>query len=70
MKCPMIMIGGGSRSWYPDREQDSCIKEECAWWHEGNQCCAILTIAQGSVYAHKALLDIARKTPLGNGMRL
>jgi len=31
--CPMRKSGG------------PCVKDECAWWHDYDDCCAVLSVA-------------------------
>ena len=41
MRCPLILVG---RTWGEEekgKEGDRCLKEECAWWDEKIQMCAV-----------------------------
>jgi len=42
------------------------MKRVCAWCGKtlGYRCCSILTLAQGSIYIHKAALSIERELTL------
>lgn len=63
MKCP---LQNRLVSFTPEKygyEMGECLQEECAWWLEENDCCAILTLAQGSTYIHRAVLDLVNKMP-------
>jgi len=61
VKCPLLqryLIQGEDNAL---EALDNCLQEECAWWYRENECCSMLTLAQGSTYIHKALLDIANR---------
>jgi hypothetical protein len=36
--CPLILMSHGST-------YSECIKNQCAWWDEEKQCCAILHLS-------------------------
>ena len=60
MKCPLSKNICEEGSYPPDMEYKNCLEGECAWWYAENNTCALLTLAQGSVYVHKALLDMSK----------
>lgn len=70
MKCPVLTFMSHTANGSAAPLYLNCIEEECAWWYDENIRCSIPTIAQGSKYIHKAVLDIAKKTPLGSDLRL
>ncbi len=41
VKCPLGLVGSTMRAF----GHLDCMKEQCAWWDEQNQCCYIRTIA-------------------------
>ena len=58
MKCPLLQRYLIQEHPLEKDIIDDCLKDECAWWYEDNQCCAVLTIAQGAVYQHLAILAL------------
>ena len=58
MKCPLFraanIVNDTDFTW----SGDDCLKEDCAWWLKENQSCALLTIAQGHTYIHRALVNL------------
>ena len=64
MKCPLTYDAYSSEDGQRVGEWDSCLEAECAWWYKDNSCCSILTLAQGSIYIHKAALSIERELTL------
>lgn len=56
MKCPMIVKYDTEELPIENPIPVDCIKEDCAWWHETNQSCAIPMIAEGMVFIQRAIL--------------
>ena len=46
MKCPLIIAGYNATRAGDLAYRGDCLKEECAWWDDGEPGCAILTIAR------------------------
>ena len=46
MKCPLITAGLMADHETSITSSFDCLKEECAWWDEHTQKCAVLTIAK------------------------
>lgn len=63
MKCPLLAHKTYIEDDWPTQVYEDCLKQECAWWYKENGSCALLTLAQGSTYLHKVLLDMEKKMP-------
>jgi len=40
--CPLSF----SSPTFPDGEWSRCVREQCAWWHSGQEKCAVLVLAE------------------------
>ena len=61
MRCPLIMV---NRTWGGEEqglEGDRCIKEECAWWDNNSDRCAILELSRLGNAIGNSLGNIARE---------
>jgi len=56
MKCPLHR--------YPNGEFGECYKEDCAWWDEEYQVCAVLWLSKLPVSGY--LDSIAKAVEAGN----
>ena len=63
MKCPLQFTLAYSEKNILSTLSGDCLQQECAWWHQENQGCAMRSIAQAGPYIHKALLDLVAKMP-------
>lgn len=57
MKCPLFI---GSRKFLGEdimHLDTDCLKEECAWWHHGLNCCEVMVFTS----ALEALADVAEE---------
>ena len=61
MKCPLQEIGvykeDGTHHWVPR----DCLKEECAWWHEGDQSCSVKDLASNLFLISLSLAALVTK---------
>lgn len=63
MKCPISPWGLRS-STPPVRESfKDCLKEECAWWEQDLNLCAIKELALELRYTQLRLADMEKKMP-------
>ena len=46
MMCPLMIIGDYLKKGGQYGEIGNCLKEECAWWDDGEPDCAMLTLAK------------------------
>jgi len=63
VKCPLLVQMSYIKSLPRYEMATACLKEECALWFKDNESCSIATIAQGTVYLHKVMLEVAEKMP-------
>ena len=45
MKCPIREVPKFDEEGEAHFEPADCLMEECAWWYEGESCCAMTAIA-------------------------
>lgn len=43
----------------PLKQFNPCIERQCAWWDDGNKCCAVLGLLVERIKATEAVLDSA-----------
>jgi len=64
MKCPLRSIS----TKYPDEQIGhddlNCLKEECAWWDEPCEWCAILTLSRALTALGSVVDEIKEKLRL------
>ena len=63
MKCPLREVGVHDEEGKFYYESADCLKEECAWWIEGDQCCAVTNLARDGYLLLLELKDIKEKMP-------
>lgn len=63
MKCPLMLTYDVSEAACEHPQPMDCLGESCGFYHKNNARCSTVTLAQGMVYLHKVLLDLASKTP-------
>ncbi len=63
MKCPLPIFYRSSPSGLAESELRDCIKEECAWWVETQDRCAIKDIALSLGYVAMDMTQILEKLP-------
>ena len=47
MKCPLLTVGSSDTEALLDSELGKCLQDECAWWSDAYQSCAICRLATG-----------------------
>jgi len=63
MKCPLLWASVLNSPRQVKEKHGDCIKEECAWWYENDQCCAITNIARDSTLFLLAFQALVNKMP-------
>lgn len=63
MKCPLTISARFYTGPGVEVVGGNCIKEECAWWYEGDQCCALTNLARDSTLILLELIAIKNKLP-------
>ena len=46
MRCPMLTMYATTFKPPEEYEDRDCLKEECAWWDENADCCAVLELSR------------------------
>jgi len=69
MKCPLLKAGNNAQPDFEGREPEDCLKEECAWWHLGDESCSINDIATNLFLISLALIHINQKMPLARNQQ-
>ena len=46
MKCPLLVSIFTHKGLKTQHTDTDCLKEECAWWDNGDECCAILGLEE------------------------
>lgn len=44
MICPLLAHKTYIEDDYPMQVYEDCLKEECAWWDDGDECCMVFLI--------------------------
>jgi len=63
MKCPLQIIVGLTRGDTLNPAPMDCIKEDCVWWCETQQRCAIAQLATDSTIISSELHQLVDKMP-------
>ena len=66
MKCPLlagVWRSGEKSALYGVRD---CLREECAWWSQGWNMCAVLSLMDDAMRIANSLQDIREKMPTAN----
>lgn len=63
MKCPLLAHKTYIEDDWPMQVYEECLKEECAWWRDDIQMCAIKDLSLELGYTQHRLADIADKMP-------
>lgn len=50
MKCPLLAHKTYIEDDWPMQVYEDCLKEECAWWDNTNDTCAILQLSKSLYY--------------------
>lgn len=58
MKCPLFVMGIVGRKGHTEGPETMCLKEECAWWRDDIQMCAIKDLSLELGYTQHILADI------------
>ncbi|MBA7559822.1 hypothetical protein ES708_01438 [subsurface metagenome] len=61
MKCPLFCIGDRRVQLGEETEYGDCLKEECAWWVETQDRCAVKDIALSLDYVATDMTQILEK---------
>jgi len=63
MKCPLM--SSGFQEYYEEGQQynQDCLKEECAWWDEAHECCAMIALNQTFVAVGNVIGQFVDKMP-------
>ena len=69
MKCPLLVIGETYNGRRDDFTITDCLKEECAWWGNNSQQCAINKIG-AELYVIGEVLEEIRDKMLHEKERL
>ncbi|MBA7560963.1 hypothetical protein ES708_02597 [subsurface metagenome] len=65
MKCPLFMIHILQEPGKVDLAKVDCIKEECAWWVEASESCAMEAIPRIIGFLGSELKTIKEELPRG-----
>ena len=65
MKCPLLVSGWWSKEPGFKTSKTDCLKQECAWWNVGLECCHIREIAVSLEVLSDSLDEISAKMPSG-----
>lgn len=63
MKCPLFTIGRTDVQLGVESDYGECLKEECAWWEQDLNLCAIKELALELRYTQLRLADMVEKMP-------
>jgi len=63
MKCPLFAIASKEQERRGFLTHIDCIKEECAWWRDDIQMCAIKDLSLELGYTQMRLADIQDTMP-------
>ena len=63
MKCPLLMLAQRAHGGSHTLPLTNCLKEECAWWVEASQSCAMEAIPRIIAYLGSELKTIKEKMP-------
>ena len=58
MKCPLLQSGWIANPQTVKTEITDCFEEECAWWNNTNNMCAILQLSKSVYFAGLELPEI------------
>lgn len=65
MKCPLLLMGCYITEKETKAQHEECLKEKCAWWNIGLECCHIRQIAISLEVLSDSLDEISEKMPYG-----
>ena len=63
MKCPLFTAAEMSHEPEFKPAQNDCLKEECAWWRDDIQMCAMKDISLEVGYLQHRFADMVDKMP-------
>ena len=63
MRCPLIKIVEQVASATLEVAPANCLKGECAWWDDGDECCMVFEIGAKLCGIAKGLALILEKLP-------
>ena len=63
MKCPLIMAARASQFFTRKSPETDCIREECAWYDETVECCALVALVRVKTATGAVLGRIADNLP-------
>ncbi len=63
MKCPLFCMNDTRVQLGEETEIGDCLKEECAWWDEAHECCAIIALNQTFVAVGNVIGRAVDKMP-------
>ena len=61
MKCPLLLPGSLHQLTKNKQEPLDCLQAECAWWHNGGDCCAVLSIAVNLTYIEESTAKVVNR---------
>ena len=62
MKCPLLLLGYLMGYKTEPRTKAECLKEQCAWWEQDLNLCAIKEIALELRYTQQRIADIKKES--------
>lgn len=63
MKCPLLCIFPIATETKEREQEQECLKEECAWYNHGGECCTLLILGSALEAISDTLADIEDKIP-------
>ena len=63
MKCPLMFMTWQATETKTKFEPMDCIKEECAWWRDDIQMCAVKDLSLELAHTQHRLADMVDKMP-------
>lgn len=66
MKCPLLSISVTRDDRMEGYQEHECLKEQCAWWNNTNEMCAILQLSKSVYFMGTHIAQIEIKMPHAN----